>query len=330
MEEIIVSEGLRRRLVRILERCPAPEDDLEAFLAHALASVGSWPRSDLARILKFRANPMAPSVLLIRGMPVDERLPPTPVSSLVEARERTPVGEGAILSIAAILGEPVGYIDEKDGAVVQHVFPLASEANSSSNESSAAGLDFHTELSFSRRHPEWPMDHACPDFLLILCLRADPMRQANTSILEARTICERLPERHLRILREPNFELRAPYSFTRGGDRSRPWSDRVSLVSGPDWAPRIAFDLACGLRGTSSQADDAIDALREVSRSPGATVSVRLDRGDLLVLNNRTCAHARDPFEARFDGRDRWLLRSYVRRSIEGLADAPSLCWRVL
>ena len=38
------------RLVRIFERCPAPEEDTESFLAHALASVASWPRADLAHM----------------------------------------------------------------------------------------------------------------------------------------------------------------------------------------------------------------------------------------------------------------------------------------
>jgi L-asparagine oxygenase len=166
--------------------------------------------------------------------------------------------------------------------------------------------------------------------LLILCLRQDPMRQATTYVAEARALCERLSPEHLRVLREPNFELRAPYSFTRGGDGSRPWSGPVPLIRGPAWAPRIAFDLACGLRGKTPGADEAIRALRAVAREPGVSEAVKLAPGDLLVLNNRSCAHARNTFEAKFDGRDRWLHRVYVRRSLEGLQDAPTTSWRVL
>ena len=220
-------------------------------------------------------------------MPVDEPLPPTPISSLAEAREPTPVGEGEILSIAALLGEPVGYIDEKDGAVVQHVFPLASEANSSSNESSAAGLDFHTELSFSRRHPEWPMDYACPDFLLIFCLRPDPMYQANTSILEARTICQRLPEQHLRALREPNFELRAPVFFHAQGETVR---DRGAIES-------LSYQGPIGHLESHSTSLAVSGALvpRQTKRSMRYEKWHARRRNFICPARSRRCARAQQP-----------------------------------
>jgi L-asparagine oxygenase len=56
-----------------------------------------------------------------------------------------------------------------------------------------------------------------------------------------------------------------------------------------------------------------------------------MSRGrDLLVIHNRKCAHARSRFEAGFDGRDRWLQRVYVRRSLEGLQCSSSRSFRVL
>jgi L-asparagine oxygenase len=330
MDEIIVSERLRRELAETLRRLPDPAQSLEASLAYALASIGSWPAAELSRLLRFRADPAASAAILVRGMPIDDPLPPTPSSSDFRPIKPAHVSEGSILSIAVLLGEPIGYADEKNGAVVQNVYPVAAEANSSSNESSSSNLDFHTELSFSRRHPEWPLDHACPDFLLILCLRQDPLRQATTYVAEARALCARLSPEHRRALRERNFELRAPYSFTRLGDGSRPWLGPVALVDGPEWAPRIALDLACGVRAKTHEGDEAITALRAAASEPGISAAIKLSSGDLLVLNNRSCAHARGTFEARFDGRDRWLHRVYARRSIEGLHDAPTTSWRVL
>jgi L-asparagine oxygenase len=330
MDEIIVSERLRRELAGVLRRASAPAEDFEAFLAHAMSAVGWWPTAEVARLIRFRSDPGAPAALLIRGMPIDEDLPPTPSLPSSRPAKAGHVSEGSILSIAVLLGEPVGYADEKCGSIVQDVFPVASEANASSNESSSSNLDFHTELAFSRRHPEWPLDHACPDFLLILCLRQDPKRQASTYVIEARALCERLSPEHIRVLRAPNFELRAPYSFTRGGDGSRPWSSPVSLIRGPDWSPTIAFDLACGLRAKNADGEEAIQALRDVAREPGVVEAIKLTPGDLLVLNNRRCAHARNTFEARYDGSDRWLHRVYVRRSLDGLQDVAAASWRVL
>ena len=35
-----------------------------------------------------------------------------------------------------------------------------------------------------------------------------------------------------------------------------------------------------------------------------------------LLINNRKGVHARSSFTARYDGEDRWLQRTYVRRSL--------------
>ena len=55
-----------------------------------------------------------------------------------------------------------------------------------------------------------------------------------------------------------------------------------------------------------------------------------LRAGDLLAIDNRRCAHARSAFPARFDGRDRWLQRVYVRRSVWPLASADPTSFRLL
>jgi alpha-ketoglutarate-dependent taurine dioxygenase len=42
--------------------------------------------------------------------------------------------------------------------------------------------------------------------------------------------------------------------------------------------------------------------------------------GNLLVLDNRRCVHARSVFRAAFDGRDRWLQRLAVVRDLDASA----------
>ena len=39
---------------------------------------------------------------------------------------------------------------------------------------------------------------------------------------------------------------------------------------------------------------------------------MRLNRGDMLIIDNRRTAHARSPFSARFDGSDRWIQRAFA------------------
>jgi serine/threonine protein kinase len=100
--------------------------------------------------------------------------------------------------------------------------------------------------------------------------------------------------------------------------------------SGTGAATTFAFDLACGARGIGQPAIDALDELRRVVSAPDTHRSVRLGAGDLLVVNNRKCAHARSRFAAKFDGTDRWLQRVYVRRSLEGLDRTSEQSFRVL
>jgi L-asparagine oxygenase len=229
-----------------------------------------------------------------------------------------------------LLGEPVAYAEEKDGVLVQDVFPVRSQRTTPSNESSAVSLEFHTELTFSRTAPDQSFDVAAPDFVLLLGLRSFRSRSATTSVVEARDLCARLDATHVAALREPQFQLRAPYSFVRDGSEARPWSPALPLIRGTREAPSMAFDIACGVRALSAEADDALRALRAACADPAIQRRVQLRRGDLLVIDNSRCAHARSEYEARFDGRDRWLKRAYVRRSVRTLTSRSGGSFRVL
>src|SRR6185312_14347882 len=140
----------------------------------------------------------------------------------------------------------------------------------------------------------------------------------------------RLDQHHLAALKEPQFQLRAPYSFTDHGTANRPWSDPLALIRGPLDAPWIVFDIACGVRGLSPEAEKALEGLAAVCADPALQRSVRLGPGDLLVIDNKRCAHARSAYEAHFDGHDRWLQRAYVRRDIRMLMSETTTSFRVL
>jgi L-asparagine oxygenase len=258
--------------------------------------------------------------LLIHGLEPPSCLPLTPVeSNAMPPAEFTLLTEVMELAIALLLGEPVAYRAEKDGALVQHVFPVPSEEDAPSNESSDILLDLHTELVFSRRQPERPLDAASPDFILLYCLRSDPERTAETLIAEVADLCARLPDSDLVVLREPRFELRAPYSFTKDDPSDRPWVGPVSLLGRTESVPTAAFDLACGSRAVDEEAGQALAALREAANEPGVVLSIRLEPGNLLILDNRRCVHGRTRFTARYNGSDRWIQRIYVRLSLDGM-----------
>jgi L-asparagine oxygenase len=326
----MVPDPERREMERAFSGCGPVDDDPEPFLAAVFSEIGCLPAEVIRSLLQFRADPAAPGMLLIEGMPVDADLPPTPTSFNGHRPKETYVSEASVLMIALLLGEPVAYADEKDGVLVQNVFPIEAEKHAPSNESSDTDLGFHTELSFSRKQPDLPLHLMSPDFLLLLGLRAAPLADAVTTLADAREFCKLLSHRALATLRQPLFQLRAPYSFTHLNGTDRPWSSAVPLLHGTVETPTVAFDLACGVRGIAPDAQEALEELRHAVSTPEVQSHIRLGAGDLLVINNRRCAHARSRFHARFDGTDRWLQRVYVRRSLEGLGRSSPRSFRVL
>jgi L-asparagine oxygenase len=264
------------------------------------------------------------------GLPIDLDLPATPNEHTQRPYKAGTISEQAILLFAMLLGEPVAYLAENDGVLVQDVFPTRSQQNMPSNESSAVPLGFHTELVFSPVAPEQPYHIAAPDFVLLLGLRCPADRSAATLFVEARDVCQRLSDRHLAHLRGPNYKLLAPYSFTCSGDGSRPLSTPVPCLRGPADAPSLAFDSACGVQALSAEGEEAISALIQACEDTVIQQQVYLGPGDLLVINNNRCVHARSAFPARFDGEDRWLQRVYVRQKIWPLQAASPESFRVL
>ena len=322
------AESAERLRAAFAELPPWPPTD--RHLAHLVRASAALPAEVVEQLLVFRADPDAPPAVLVNGVPIDEDLPATPADGPGELAKGGHVSEYALLTFALLLGDPVAYRAEKHGALVQNVYPTRAQRDAPSNESSAATLGFHTELTFSRSSPDRPLHAAAPDFVLLLGLRCPADRAATTAIVPADRVCERVGAENEAVLREPRFQLMAPYSFTRDADGSRPWSPPVALVRGPVGRPSVAFDTACGVRALSPAGERALTALKEACDAPDLRYCVQLRAGDLFLLDNHRCAHSRSSFPASFDGSDRWLQRGYVRRSLRSLPSRSGDWYRVL
>jgi len=330
MNAVALTDAERDALGSSLDRLPSPYVDLEPFLLDVFPLFAALPRRVLTAIRAARNDPAAPGALLVENLPVEPDPPATPGSGTALLDRTTFVTEACALGVAQLLGEPVGYLDERDGAVVQWLFPIASEAHATSSSSCDIDLELHTDLNFDSANPEAPFTVINPDFVVLACVRADPDGQATTRYVEARSLCEHLSELQQATLREPIFEFAAPYTFSglSGGDRL--WSHPSPVLTGPAGSPEMGVDLACGARGCTPEAQAALDALREAARRPEIGETVRLRPGHVLVLDNRKGAHGRSAFPARFDGSDRWVERVYVRRSLWECRRAGQKSYRVV
>lgn len=266
---------------------------------HARELAAALPAGMRSRLEAFRNSPPPAGCMLLQGLPVGD-LPPTPAepTSPVSKSNAT---ELRLLAMAAVLGEPVGYLPEHGGDVVQNIVPVRAEATSQTSTSSRVDLMFHTEAAF---HPHRPR------YLLLFCLRGDPQARTTTASIQASL--PRIDPYVLDVLFEPRFRCAVDESYLHG--RSNVLGPPSAILSGERSDPRMVFDQDL-MVGIDEEAEEALQILGESLSAHRS--SVVLEPGDLLVIDNDMVVHGRSPFDARFDGTDRWLQRAFV---IEDLA----------
>lgn len=243
---------------------------------------------------RFASAPDRPGALLIRHVPIGA-LPPTPPSPAAPTTKdlRT---EHLLLTVARRLGQPVGYLPEHGGRIVQNIVPTTGDLDRQTSTSSRSTLMFHTETAF---HPHRPR------YLLLLCLRGDAT--AHTTLVSVHDLIDHLDRADVEMMFEPRFRTAVDASFLDG--RTNEFGAARPLLTGTLSEPTFVFDADLTV-GTDGDADALLNRIRMAIDE--LTTSVVLQPGDLLVVDNNVAIHGRSSFVARFDGYDRWLQRTFV------------------
>jgi hypothetical protein len=265
--------------------------DSDAMAAAVAFNRRNLPASCDAELAAFVDGRSPFAAVSISGVPVGA-LPSTPQSPQVAPR--TPLASFWLLTVARSLGQPVGYVQEHGGDLVQNIVPVQTQASQQTSTSSAVTLAWHTETAFHPHRPRW---------LVLLCLRGD--RDAATRLVDVRDIVACLDEGTVETLRQPRFDTGVDRSFGTSVRRTGP----AAVVYGPRNDPKMWFDADL-MRGVDVVAQRAFD--RFTAAVEQVAVSVVLETGQCLVIDNERAAHGRSPFTARFDGTDRWLQRAFV------------------
>lgn len=227
-------------------------------------------------------------------------IPPTPTSKDSDAAN-THTANQSLLMHAAMLGNPVGYIQEQNGKVIQDIFPVQGTETRQISSSSKAELALHTETAF---HPYRP------DYVMLLCLRGD--ENAETTYANIEEIEMHLSEHTTDVLQKKWFVTGIDESFRTHGepDMQIPMSI-LEINEQNGW--RFTYDTTV-MSGINEEADTALRNLEwAISKSIRA---VALRAGQLMVIDNNTTVHGRRPFKPRYDGRDRWLKRALVVKNL--------------
>jgi L-asparagine oxygenase len=236
---------------------------------------------------------------VLNGLLVDDlRIGTTPSHWSKACHERTVDWDIVMLLLASVMGRAFGWEGQQNGKLVHNIVPSPGQEKEQTGASSSILLSPHNEDAF---HPKRA------HLLILGCLR-NPDRVA-THAASVRRVD--LDDTDRRLLAQPTLPIfpDASYSCVQEGDNEASkvaalWqrSDGVCVRFDPAYTPleqanepyRTAYHhLNLGLQRVST--------------------SVRLNPGELLVLDNDVVVHGREPFKARYDGTDRWLKRVNVR-----------------
>jgi L-asparagine oxygenase len=300
-----LSNAELERLRDIAQECvdASVVTDPEAFVMLAQDHASSLPAGVLERLRIFRRFGSPTGGLLIHGCPVFE-VPATPRDPTLSVGTRL-TAAGVLGIMTAVIGDQYGFRPELSGHIIQDIVPVPSFELSQQSISSEEALCLHVESAFTE-------DRA--DYVALFCLRADHDRVAATTLSSIENIMPQLSARTIEILRQPRFKTAVDESFLRGIGSTDPiYVGPIRVFSGSLERPRIRADFS----ETTGLDDEAQSALEILGRCVQDTATaIRLEPGDLLYVDNHHAFHGRTSFRARWDGADRWLLRTFVTRDL--------------
>jgi L-asparagine oxygenase len=273
---------------------PSRRVDDPSWIELARARSCHLPPELLEVLREFRHEPGADAVLVLHGLPVPDEVGATPVVA-GSVQENVSVTAALLVLLCQQLGEMVSFRPEKSGALVQDVVPVPGQEAEQSNVGSTL-LRMHTENAF---HPYRP------DYVALLCLRADPADDAALTVASMRRAMPLLSAETRDVLATAAFVTETPSSFGRGSSVA---ADHAVLTGDP-----ADPDLRVDFTSTRPKDATAADAIAELNGALGTVASpLKLRAGDMAIVDNRLAVHGRTAFQPRYDGRDRWLQRSFV------------------
>ncbi|MGW3715670.1 clavaminate synthase Cs1 [Streptomyces sp. NPDC005133] len=287
-----------------------PRADMYAFLAVAKDLSQRLPKEIGDALDEFNAHGNTEGYLLLRGLPVepDDELPPTPTITPTPDDRPLLAMEAMLGLIGSRLGLHTsydqGYGNRRSRTILHELFPTP-EAHALSQANASAKLEFHSDLS----------QHAHqPNFVMLACSRADHERRAATLIGSIRKALPLLGDEMRHYLFDRKMPRRVNDIYDGAADE-RAYLAHVKPLYGDRDDPYLCYDRSF------LTADDPVD------REAVAALSQALDRaaepvplipGDVMAFDNFRVTHARTPFTARWDGKDRWLHRVYIRTDRNG------------
>ncbi len=209
------------------------------------------------------------------------------------------------LTIASSYGQAFGLKDQRDGVIIQDIFPRDDALERpNSSYGSTQNFEFHTDQAYN------PNFSQVPDTVMLACIRNDEL--ASTRVAHFPRLLSLLSEADIEVLREPR------YNFYRGRVEED-LDKRVSpVIEEEDGQPIIRLGTDMSIADDHEAAKAALTNVRQTLG--GIATDIRLEPGEMLIIPNKLTPHSRSPFRPNTRNSERrWLHRIFVHASDDRL-----------
>ena len=283
-----------------------PYSDFESFFLRILELRENVPHR-LAKVLKGLS--VHRGCLLLRGLPINVSLPPTPLTPFAKNPLPNLRTEPLLALLSSFVGEPFSFREWDAGYIVHNKYPIRS----------------HREVQFGSNavefliHTETPFREFSPDYIALLCLRSDPNHGAITRLCSLEDAVNDLTPDEIEILRGPfyAFVTDNPVIFARGKSLTAP----MPILSTRDGA--VIYEYVHDLVAVTEDSHAVVEKLKAAVVRHMA--EIELVSGDLIIIDNSHIVHGRSAYSPQYDGHDRWLQRMLLTTRLfngDGMPDS--------
>lgn len=296
-----------------------PNETPQLFIEQVSNLVYFLPTNIKIFLEKFIKNNFKNGFILLKNIFINENipLPDTPPDNNYFIGEKTKLAK-IIAILNQYLGEMISYEGEGYGRLFQDMVPKQSLSKTQTSLSSNVELEIHTEQAFSDLRPE---------ILTLGCLRGD--ENAITYILPVNIILNQMDESKINLLRKPLWKIGVDLSFKINCDKFINGELRgpIPIIYGSEKDPLLVFDqdLMIGINEEAEKLKNEIIQIYYKYR-----YSHVLKPGEIIFIDNKRAVHGRSIFNPKFDGTDRFIIRSFVLFNIENYKNAINLNKRMV
>ncbi len=275
------------------------ENNKEEFIIQCKEKSKELPEEIKKLLDNFVKNGSKTGYLLLENVNTNELLEDTPSDNTYFIGEKTQFAK-VITLLNEYLGEMIAYEGEGYGRLFQDMVPKKTLSNTQTSLGSNVELEIHTEQAFSKLRP---------DILTLGCLRSDI--EAKTYIFPVRILLEKMEKSKIQMLREPLWKIGVDLSFKINFDDFIEGDCRgpLPILYGSEEDPFFVFDQDL-MKGINDQAEKLKNEIIQLYYDYRYTHILK--EGEILFIDNRRAVHGRSPFTPKYDGKDRFIIRSFL------------------